>query len=61
MIELKGNCADDVERGGDLIQLYANQEVGASMSAAYIYTNSRRRDRLCRRQGPIISDMGAQA
>jgi len=56
MLELKGMVRTMWSSGGDLIQLYANKEVGSSMSA-YIYPRTQKK---CVRSPSNISDMGAQ-
>lgn len=58
MLELKGNVRTMWNSGGDLIQLYANHEVGASMSWAYIYHELKKKgDPIAKANLP---DMGAQ-
>jgi spermidine/putrescine-binding protein len=59
MLQLKGNVRTMWSSGGDLIQLYANHEVGASMGWSYIL------DELKAKHQPVaeakLKDMGAQA
>lgn len=59
MLELKGNVRTMWSSGGDLIQLYANKEVGASMGWTYVLNE------LKAKGAPVeeahIKDMGAQA
>lgn len=59
MLELKGNVRTMWSSGGDLIQLYANKEVGASMGWSYVINE------LLAKNEPVaeahMEDMGAQA
>lgn len=59
MLELKGNVRKMWSSGGDLIQLYANKEVGASMGWSYVINELRAKNE------PVdeahLKDMGAQA
>jgi spermidine/putrescine-binding protein len=59
MLELKGNVRTIWSSGGDLIQLYANHEVGASMGWGYVYNE------LKKKHAPVaearIPEMGAEA
>ena len=59
MLELKGNVRTMWSSGGDLIQLYANREVGALMGWGYVYNE------LKKKKEPVaearIKNMGAQA
>jgi putative spermidine/putrescine transport system substrate-binding protein/spermidine/putrescine transport system substrate-binding protein len=58
MLQLKGNVRTVWKSGGDLIQLYANHEVGASMGWSYILNE------LQAKHQPVaeakLADMGAQ-
>jgi spermidine/putrescine-binding protein len=59
MLELKGNVRAMWSSGGDLIQLYANKEVAASMGWSFILNE------LTAKNEPVaearLADMGAQA
>ena len=59
MLELKGNVRKMWSSGGDLIQLYANKEVSASMGWSYVINELRAKNE------PVdeakLKDMGAQA
>ncbi len=59
MLQLKGQVRTMWSSGGDLIQLYANHEVGASMGWSFIYNE------LKAKHQPVaeakLKDMGAQA
>lgn len=59
MLELKGNVRTMWSSGGDLIQLYANREVSASMSWAYIYHELKKQGEPVAKAN--LKDMGAQA
>lgn len=59
MLELKGNVRTMWSSGGDLIQLYANKEVSASMSWAYIYHELKKKGEPVAKAN--LADMGAQA
>jgi putative spermidine/putrescine transport system substrate-binding protein/spermidine/putrescine transport system substrate-binding protein len=59
MLELKGNVRKMWSSGGDLIQLYANGEVGASMGWSYVINELRAQNEPVE-EGKLKS-MGAQA
>jgi spermidine/putrescine-binding protein len=59
MLELKGNVRTMWSSGGDLIQLYANKEVGASMGWSYVINELRAKNEPV--EEAHMEDMGAQA
>ena len=59
MLELKGNVRTMWSSGGDLIQLYANKEVGASMGWSYVINELRAKNEPV--EEAHLEDMGAQA
>lgn len=59
MLELKGNVRKMWSSGGDLIQLYANGEVGASMGWSYVINELRAKNEPV--EEAKLDDMGAQA
>jgi spermidine/putrescine-binding protein len=59
MLELKGNVRTMWSSGGDLIQLYANKEVGASMGWSYVINELRAKNEPV--EEAHMKDMGAQA
>ncbi len=59
MLELKGNVRKMWSSGGDLIQLYANGEVGASMGWSYVINELRAENEPV--EEAKLDDMGAQA
>jgi spermidine/putrescine-binding protein len=59
MLELKGNVRKMWSSGGDLIQLYANKEVGASMGWSYVINELRAKNEPV--EEAKLEDMGAQA
>lgn len=59
MLELKGNVRKMWSSGGDLIQLYANGEVGASMGWSYVINELRAQNEPV--EEATLDSMGAQA
>ncbi|MBS1888651.1 MAG: extracellular solute-binding protein [Actinobacteria bacterium] len=59
MLELKGNVRTMWSSAGDLIQLYANKEVGASMGWSYVLNELKAKGEPVAEAN--VKDMGAQA